>query len=321
LKLTKKLFVNKHKQVKSLSEQRNMNIETKWLKDFVVLAQTRNFSKAADLRHVSQPAFSRRIKTLESKLNCKLINRLHLPLQLTMSGEIFLNRAEKMLAELDLLNEELQQQTLRTPLIFSATHTLSIGVFPSIVEHINKLPFTVDTQLKIADADDCANLLKQKHCDYLLAFSDPLLDAFHNDSILVNKVKLLPVCQTNEQGEPIYQLSQPKSNVPYLAYQENIYLDRVVSKLLKDKGQQLHFNKMLMSPMADSLKMMALKGLGVAWIPEFSLATELASQQLVIAGGLQWQPELELRLYRAKKMHNKHSFQEKIWQHFNSLNI
>jgi len=298
-----------------------MNIETKWLKDFVVLAQTRNFSKAADLRHVSQPAFSRRIKTLESKLNCKLINRLHLPLQLTMSGEIFLNRAEKMLAELDLLNEELQQQTLRTPLIFSATHTLSIGVFPSIVEHINKLPFTVDTQLKIADADDCANLLKQKHCDYLLAFSDPLLDAFHNDSILVNKVKLLPVCQTNEQGEPIYQLSQPKSNVPYLAYQENIYLDRVVSKLLKDKGQQLHFNKMLMSPMADSLKMMALKGLGVAWIPEFSLATELASQQLVIAGGLQWQPELELRLYRAKKMHNKHSFQEKIWQHFNSLNI
>ncbi|MCP4988715.1 MAG: LysR family transcriptional regulator [Colwellia sp.] len=54
-----------------------MNIETKWLKDFVVLAQTRNFSKAADLRHVSQPAFSRRIKALEAKLNCKLVNRLH----------------------------------------------------------------------------------------------------------------------------------------------------------------------------------------------------------------------------------------------------
>ena len=33
-----------------------MNIETKWLKDFVVLAQTRNFSKAAEIRHVSQPA-------------------------------------------------------------------------------------------------------------------------------------------------------------------------------------------------------------------------------------------------------------------------
>ncbi|KGJ97510.1 LysR family transcriptional regulator [Colwellia psychrerythraea] len=298
-----------------------MNIDTKWLKDFVVLAQTRNFSKASDLRHVSQPAFSRRIKALESKLNCKLVNRLHQPLQLTVSGEIFLNRAENLLTELDLLSEELQQQTLRTPLVFSATHTLSIGVFPSIVEHINKLPFTVDTQLKIADADDCTNLLKQKHCDYLLAFSDPLLDAFHNDSILLANVKLLPVCKANEQGEPIYQLSQPKSSVPYLAYQENIYLDRVVSSLLKNKRQQVNFNKMLMSPMADSLKMMALKGLGVAWIPEFSLATELATQQLVIAGGKQWQPELSLRLYRAKKMHNQHSFQEKIWQHFQELNL
>lgn len=298
-----------------------MNIETKWLKDFVVLAQTRNFSKAAEIRHVSQPAFSRRVKALESKLNCKLINRLHQPLQLTLSGEIFLNRAEKVLTELDLLSEELEQQILRTPLIFSATHTLSIGVFPSIVEHINKLQFPLDTQLKIADADDCANLLKQKHCDYLLAFSDPLLDAFHHDSILLAQVKLLPVCQANEQGEAIYQLSQPKSSVPYLAYQENIYLDRVVSKLLKEQAQQLNFNKMLMSPMADSLKMMALKGLGVAWVPEFSLAIELASQQLVIAGDEQWQPELSLRLYRAKKMHNKHSFQNKIWQHFHKLKL
>jgi DNA-binding transcriptional LysR family regulator len=109
--------------------------------------------------------------------------------------------------------------------------------------------------------------------------------------------------------------------VPYLAYQENIYLDRVVSKLLKEKANQLNFNKMLMSPMADSLKMMALKGLGVAWIPEFSLAAELASQQLVIAGDKQWQPELSLHLYRAKKMHNSDSFQEKIWQHFKVINI
>ncbi|WP_019029341.1 LysR family transcriptional regulator [Colwellia piezophila] len=298
-----------------------MNIETKWLKDFVVLAQTRNFSKAAAIRHVSQPAFSRRIKALESKLNCKVVNRLHQPLQLTLSGEIFLKRAENLLIELDLLSAELQQQNLRTPLVFSATHTLSIGVFPSIVEHLNKLEFTVDTQLKIADADDCANLLKHKHCDYLLAFSDPLLDAFHHDSILLSKVKLLPVCLANEQGEPIYQLSQPKGDVPYLAYQENIYLDRVVSKLLKAKGQQVNFNKRLMSPMADSLKMMALKGLGVAWIPEFSLATELASQQLVVAGDKQWQPELSLRLYRAKKTHNNHSFQEKVWLHFNNLNL
>jgi DNA-binding transcriptional LysR family regulator len=36
-----------------------------WLKDFLVLAEKRNFSRAADARNVTQPAFSRRIRALE----------------------------------------------------------------------------------------------------------------------------------------------------------------------------------------------------------------------------------------------------------------
>jgi DNA-binding transcriptional LysR family regulator len=40
-------------------------METKWLEDFVSLADTRSFSRSAQLRHVTQPAFSRRIQSLE----------------------------------------------------------------------------------------------------------------------------------------------------------------------------------------------------------------------------------------------------------------
>ncbi|WP_163468518.1 LysR family transcriptional regulator, partial [Klebsiella michiganensis] len=41
-------------------------VETKWLEDFVSLAETRSFSRSAQLRHVTQPAFSRRIQALEA---------------------------------------------------------------------------------------------------------------------------------------------------------------------------------------------------------------------------------------------------------------
>ena len=40
-------------------------METKWLEDFLSLARTMNFSRSADERFVTQPAFSRRIKALE----------------------------------------------------------------------------------------------------------------------------------------------------------------------------------------------------------------------------------------------------------------
>ena len=43
-----------------------MNLESKWLEDFSALAATRSFSQAAERRFVTQPAFSRRIRSLEA---------------------------------------------------------------------------------------------------------------------------------------------------------------------------------------------------------------------------------------------------------------
>lgn len=46
----------------------------KWLEDLVALAQTRSFSRAAELRHVTHPAFSRRIKALETWAGTRWLN-------------------------------------------------------------------------------------------------------------------------------------------------------------------------------------------------------------------------------------------------------
>jgi len=56
-----------------------LNLETKWLEDFVTLASTRSFSAAAQKRFVTQPAFSRRIRSLEAALGLTLVNRCARP--------------------------------------------------------------------------------------------------------------------------------------------------------------------------------------------------------------------------------------------------
>ena len=57
-----------------------------WLDDFLALASTGNFSRAAEERHMTQPAFSRRIRALEEWLGVVLFDRSSQPAVLRRSG-------------------------------------------------------------------------------------------------------------------------------------------------------------------------------------------------------------------------------------------
>ena len=72
-------------------------METKWLEDFISLAETHSFSRSAELRHVTQPAFSRRIQSLEAWLGADLIDRTAYPTRLTEAGVVFYEQAVEML--------------------------------------------------------------------------------------------------------------------------------------------------------------------------------------------------------------------------------
>ncbi|RZI92009.1 MAG: LysR family transcriptional regulator, partial [Variovorax sp.] len=68
-------------------------METKWLEDFVSLAETRSFSRSAQLRHVTQPAFSRRIQALEGWAGTDLVDRTSYPTRLTPAGQTLYTQA------------------------------------------------------------------------------------------------------------------------------------------------------------------------------------------------------------------------------------
>ena len=70
-----------------------------WLEDFLALAASGNFSRAADERHMTQPAFSRRIKALETWVGAELFDRRNQPATLTDTGQWFSGIATDMLAK------------------------------------------------------------------------------------------------------------------------------------------------------------------------------------------------------------------------------
>ena len=61
-------------------------MEIRWLQDFLAVAETGNFTRAAEQRNASQAAFSRRIQQLEAWVGAALIDRSIIPTRLTPAG-------------------------------------------------------------------------------------------------------------------------------------------------------------------------------------------------------------------------------------------
>lgn len=76
-------------------------IELRHLRAFVAVAEELNFARAAERLYVSPPALSRQIRSLEELVGCELLRRSTHAVELTLAGEQLLERARKLLADVD----------------------------------------------------------------------------------------------------------------------------------------------------------------------------------------------------------------------------
>jgi DNA-binding transcriptional LysR family regulator len=103
-----------------------------WLKDFLALAEQKNFSRAADVRNVTQPAFSRRVRALEDWIGTPLFVRGAQGATLTPAGSYFRPLADDLMRSLHRARRDTRAVGERAgaTLSIAATHALSFTFFP-----------------------------------------------------------------------------------------------------------------------------------------------------------------------------------------------
>src|SRR5688500_16781100 len=85
------------------------------LKAFTAVAQTLSFARACERLHMSQPALSLAIRSLEQALGGRLLTRTTRQVRLTPEGAAFLPQALQLLADWDNVRERIKQRfTLQT---------------------------------------------------------------------------------------------------------------------------------------------------------------------------------------------------------------
>jgi LysR family transcriptional regulator, hydrogen peroxide-inducible genes activator len=101
-------------------------MEIHQLEYFVAVAETGNFSRAAERCNVAQPSVSQQIIKLEQELNAPLFDRLSRKVVLTDAGRALLPRANAILSELRAIKHVLSDE------ICDEHGTLTVGFIPTI---------------------------------------------------------------------------------------------------------------------------------------------------------------------------------------------
>ncbi len=295
-------------------------MELKWLEDFLSLAETRSFSRSAEERHVTQPAFSRRIRALEAWLGATLVDRSTYPLRLTKAGESLREPAADLVRRLYAARAKMRgfSAPAGEALTFAVPHTLAFAFFPAWLAQLRDSFGEVPARLTAGNVHDVVATLVEGGCDLLLCYHHPAhpiwLDPARFEGLCLGVEQVRPFVPRQGGWGPDWSLpGTARAPIPFLRYGPNTYLRRMVDAILDRAGTPAHLELRYESDMAESLKAMLLAGHGLAFLPMSAVARELERGEVVSGGGPDWWLEMEVRLYRDRA--NTRPELARLWQH------
>jgi DNA-binding transcriptional LysR family regulator len=283
-----------------------------WLDDFLALAASGNFSRAAEDRHSSQPAFSRRIRALEEWIGADLFDRSSQPARLTEVGEWFADVARELIARVARVPEdakkvaEIDSVTLR----IASTHALSFTFLPRWLRGLESNTTLGPVQLMSDVLARCEALMLQGKVQFVLSHAHPkaqgALDVEPYRSACIGEDVLIAVSAPDAAGQARHRLDrQAGQPLPVLAYTDESGLGRIMRAVLGRRLDSLQVQGVFTAHLASVLRTMALDGRGMAWLPRTLVDDDLAQGRLVAATSNDWEIPLEIRLYRDKELLGK----------------
>lgn len=282
-------------------------MEIKWLDDYLALIETGSFSAAAQKRHVSQPAFSRRIQQLEEWLGVTLIDRSRKPLCFTPLAQQHEASFRRLVTQIYEFRATLRTDSTYSPdMVLAAQHSLAASRLPSFIEEFRGILPEQKFRIRSENRDDGVGLLLRGEADVLLTYeTEPtarcvppqLADACalgEDALVLVASPKLCA-------SEDFQQAHRP---LPLLCFPAESFFGRAVrTHALAQLMQTRLVAVQYVSEFSLGLREMALIHQGAAWLPRSLVASDLDRGALRELHSLGSPVPLTIVAYFARRQH------------------
>ncbi len=281
-------------------------MEIKWLLDFISLANTGSFSKAAHERHVTQSAFSRRIRLLENWLGTELFDRTVHPVSLTDSGIRFVESAKQLIRLVYRVKEDFGTQLAGRPKITFATATnLAISFLPQWLHDTELIDSGIDIVVRTnySGINAYFKSLSDSSSDFLIHYGNYLdslaMEGSKYVCLSLGEEILMPVCHHDlwEQQDMSLPGSVEKP-LPYISPFQNSMIAKSISGCLINCGTNTFLDCHFESSNLECTHGLVMQKFGFAWLPESAILSELQTGTLVPVGNVDYNIPFLIVLYR-----------------------
>jgi DNA-binding transcriptional LysR family regulator len=262
-------------------------MDTQNLRAFLEVAHAGSFSMAAETLHLTQPAVSKRIASLESQLDCKLFDRISRTVKLTEAGRSLLPKAESILLAVEDAKRSIVDLNgeISGVLSIGISHHIGLHRLPPVLQAFNQRYPKVHFDIDFMDSEEAYEQVTNGKIELGLVTLDPTGNSplqrqpVWQDNLVVTLAPNHPLA--GKETTSLIELSQYTAILPGL----NTYTGQIIINLFQQHDLKLDIS--MSTNYLETIKMMVSIGLGWSVLPHTMIDSSLTCLNIA-----------DLKLYR-----------------------
>jgi len=263
-------------------------MEIDQVETFLAVATFGGFHRAAEALRISQPAVSARIKALEDSLGVTLFARSRGGLVVSDAGRTFRPHAEQLLRTAALARQAVHdaQPSSGVPLRIAAALSISVYFLPDILQRFQQSHRDVIISIRPGHSKEVLEMILNEEAEIGLARS---LQHPEVETISLREDPLLLVAHPRRGPEHTRRAHLEKvASWPLIFYDHGSSDWTLTHSLFRRAG--LVPNVALEVDSIETAKRMVERGLGLAFLPQLAVGSELRSRKLTTVKLLDAEP-------------------------------
>lgn len=239
---------------------------------FVAVAEKKSFTKAAEALHMTQPAVSQYIQTLERNLGTKLLDRSNKFVQLNPAGEIVYHHANEIIGLYTQMQKLVDDRIRKTggKLAIGASYTFGEYVLPHVVAFLQRIHPLIRPKITIANSTRISEWVASRQLDVGIVDGDVPhnrlpLEAFADDLMYIVAARSHPAT-----GKCAAELE----NETWIVREEASGTRRTTEKMFAELGIRPH--RLMEFGSTQIIKESVQAGLGIAFLSHCTIQKEIS---------------------------------------------